>query len=337
MKRRKVKLLALFLSVILAVMTATPAFSWPFASPNYGLNEYDQEMLLAFWQQPAYDGLTNGEAVYDIHLGEGGFISGGAPTYDGSYWTYLLEDHSLSNGTITFDMYLYYWLEGWSGTPLPTPGPEFSVYDIPFVNVNPDLYGTLDLHGTNINSLVSGGDSRTHITDIVLDDCPHLYMIDFIHQPAANTLSAKNCPISRIQTFGSTFKSIEYDCRAYSETMHIMSDGEGCVSVYHYRPNEIASQLTATSMGEMFMGWYKDSELISTEPTVEVTEGGEYTARFGGDVDGDGTVTSADALLLMRMCMGLIPMEGMDADVNMNGEQDVVDALMILRFVMGMI
>ena len=86
----------------------------------------------------------------------------------------------------------------------------------------------------------------------------------------------------------------------------------------------------------MFMGWYKDNELISSDPYVEVTEGGEYIARFGGDVDGDGSVSAADALLLMRMCLGLIPMEGVNGDVNMNGEQDSLDALMIMRFVMGL-
>ena len=333
MKRRTVKLFALLLSVLLTAMIATPVFSG--ASPHYGLNEYDQEMLLAFWQQPAYDGLTNGEAVYDIHLGENGFLDEPAPVYDGSYWTHLLDDNNNSaDGTITFDFRLGYWLEGWDGYTVSPP----DFYEEPYVCVNPDLYGTLDLHGTSISSLYTyDTQSLTHITDIVLDDCSHLWKIRFRDQPAAETLSAKNDRLYWIDTRGSTFKNIEYDCQRYSETMHIMSDGDGCVSVYHYNQTlGNISQLTATSKGEMFMGWYKDNELISSDPYVEVTEGGEYIARFGGDVDGDGSVSAADALLLMRMCLGLIPMEGVNGDVNMNGEQDSLDALMIMRFVMGL-
>ena len=97
MKRRKVKLLALFLSVLLTALMAAPVLSEPVRTPPE-LTEYDQEMLLAFWQQPAYDGLTNGEAVYDIHLEDYNFLLEPAPVYDGSYWTRLLESNN-SSGT----------------------------------------------------------------------------------------------------------------------------------------------------------------------------------------------------------------------------------------------
>lgn len=330
MRRITIKTFALLLAVIMTSLIATPSFS--IASPRHGLNEYDQEMLLAFWQQPAYDGMTNGEAVYDIHLTENGYLDEPAPEYDGGYWTHLLEDYCYnSNGPVTFSFYLYYWLDGWD-----VSCGDGSDGD-PLFEVTPDLYGPLDLHGTNIVSLNAGYHGLTHITDINLDDCPYLYKIQFKDQPAANTLSAKNCTPDIINTTGSTFRSIEFDCHSYSETMRITSAGDGFVSVFYSRP-EIGtiSRLTAESKGEMFMGWYKGGELISSDPYVEVTEGGEYTARFGGDIDCDGAVTTADALLMMRMCMGLQSFEGVNADANMNGELDAMDALLILRFVMGL-
>lgn len=59
----------------------------------------------------------------------------------------------------------------------------------------------------------------------------------------------------------------------------------------------------------------------------------EYEAE-AGDVDMDGAVTAADALLALRLAMGLEELDtGMRfrADVNGDGEVDSSDALMILR------
>ncbi|MBR3382410.1 MAG: dockerin type I repeat-containing protein [Clostridia bacterium] len=86
----------------------------------------------------------------------------------------------------------------------------------------------------------------------------------------------------------------------------------------------------------MFIGWYRGDEFISAEEEIEVTEGGEYTARFGGDIDGDGLVSATDALLLMRRCMGLAAVEGINADIDMNGETDALDALLIFRHVLNL-
>ena len=59
-----------------------------------------------------------------------------------------------------------------------------------------------------------------------------------------------------------------------------------------------------------------------------------------GDVDLDGEVTVADALLTLRAAMGLIGLTGEQqalADVDASGAVDAADALMILRAAMGLI
>lgn len=59
-----------------------------------------------------------------------------------------------------------------------------------------------------------------------------------------------------------------------------------------------------------------------------------------GDVDLDGEVTVADALLTLRAAMGLIGLTGEQqalADVDASGAADAADALLILRAAMGLI
>ena len=59
-----------------------------------------------------------------------------------------------------------------------------------------------------------------------------------------------------------------------------------------------------------------------------------------GDLNGDGLVTSEDALLALRYSMGIIGPEGLDlgaGDVNTDGVVDSSDALLILRYALGII
>lgn len=63
----------------------------------------------------------------------------------------------------------------------------------------------------------------------------------------------------------------------------------------------------------------------------------EYAAELG-DIDLDGSVTSVDALLVLRRSMGIVELtqaELLRGDVNCDGEVDSVDALIILRMSLG--
>lgn len=75
-------------------------------------------------------------------------------------------------------------------------------------------------------------------------------------------------------------------------------------------------------------GWY---ETLATE---------EAQQPLNGDADGDGIVTVADALMVLRHAMGIITLDGSTAlvcDVDHDGSVTIADALMILRFSMGII
>lgn len=87
--------------------------------------------------------------------------------------------------------------------------------------------------------------------------------------------------------------------------------------------------------GYDFIGWSGSFTGI-TANTVLVAQYEPASGILAGDVDGDGIVTAADALLVMRYCSDLAELtrEQLEAaDFNGNGVVELIDALLILRAV----
>ena len=84
-----------------------------------------------------------------------------------------------------------------------------------------------------------------------------------------------------------------------------------------------------TRVGYTFTGW--DKEFINIAADLVVTAQYEML----GDVDGDGNVSMADALTILRMAMDILPVENQQiADVDGDGFITSMDALLALRFAM---
>ena len=84
-----------------------------------------------------------------------------------------------------------------------------------------------------------------------------------------------------------------------------------------------------TRTGYTFTGWDKEFTNIMADLVV--------TAQYEmlGDVDGDGNVSMADALTILRMAMDILPVENQQiADVDGDGFITSMDALLALRFAM---
>ena len=105
-------------------------------------------------------------------------------------------------------------------------------------------------------------------------------------------------------------------------------------------------QITALpNEGYMFKGWYSGDKLISTERQYKfiVTDNMVVTARFElilGDINTDGRINSADALLALQSSTGMITLNDTQkllADVNKDGRINSTDALLILQYATGKI
>ena len=84
-----------------------------------------------------------------------------------------------------------------------------------------------------------------------------------------------------------------------------------------------------TRTGYTFTGWDKEFTNITADLVV--------TAQYEmlGDVDGDGNVSMADALTILRMAMDILPVENQHiVDVDGDGFITSMDALLALRFAM---
>lgn len=315
--------------------------SWAGAAPKDGLvlDEHDQAKLYAFWQQEAYDGMNNGEAVYDIRLGEGGYLSVPRPEYDGTCITHLVHTAVIPGYGVGIDDFgFYYDLPGWSGAPTPEhyAQPRFS----PLVSVYPDLYGPLDLQATSVGYFGSPVADQTHISSVNLNDCPNLYFLEFSGQNHCSDVTALNCPrLNYIRILGGEYKSIAFNHIFVEQPVEVSAFGNGSVGAWYQADNGSITHASvfAYPNGDSFVGWFSEGEPVSTDLEYYNEYGGKLTACFGGDADGNGSIDLADAVSVMQFAMLREGGSGNEAmmDVNGNGMVDISDAACILRFTLG--
>lgn len=331
------KMLSLCLALIFAAACALPVSALGNGPTVSEITDSDAEKLTAFWHQPAYNGLNNGEAVYDHEWNAGDYWGDVSGMYYHDGWNTDLISPSFGN---SFDFNFAYYV-------------PFSIYDdsdpdMPPVfadgrdYVYPDLHGELDLAGTNLRFLKCTDDTmhvnHTHISGLDLDGCGELLSVAFNEQMYCRSISAVNCgKLAYFSARGGAYRSIAFSPEAFEENVVTEALGNGCVGAFLGYDGELT--VYAYPASGKFIGWYRSGELVSTALEYTCTAGGEYTAYFGGDADNDGAITASDALLLLRRAMGIAELEvsAYSADVNGNGVVDADDALIIMRLALGIL
>lgn len=92
------------------------------------------------------------------------------------------------------------------------------------------------------------------------------------------------------------------------------------------RAHRLGSFASSAQLQSFIDGWYQ---------TLLEEEGGPEIVP--GDVDNDGSASIPDAVLALRMSLGLIDVTNLEAgDMNGNGRFDVSDAVSILRMALGL-
>ena len=131
---------------------------------------------------------------------------------------------------------------------------------------------------------------------------------------------------------------------------HIRAEGSGFIG-YRYNSGILAHPAN----GAVFEGFYDESGALISEGEwndwygayicmFEGTPTRTVIARFSGgalpgDIDGNGSVSVADAISTLRLSMGIADGSGLNtdaADMDGNGSVTLADAIIILRIAMGL-
>jgi len=111
-----------------------------------------------------------------------------------------------------------------------------------------------------------------------------------------------------------------------------------------YTPGTVVTLTVSPFIGYTFTGWSGDLSGTTNPTTITMDADKTVTATFSssttisGDVDGNGTVTMGDALLLAQSIVGittLTPAQRLAADVNGDGIMSMADTLQVAQIVVG--
>lgn len=204
--------------------------------------------------------------------------------------------------------------------------------------------GVFDLSGTSVMNVYSPVPGQTHITAVNLDGCANLECLEFGDQNECFDISALNCPnlnIIDLRTYHSG--NVAVQPKSFSAPVMLNTLGNGGAGLYGRDGSYalIAQGVRYDENGNLiendgFLGWYADGQLLSTEREMQLSDGIRAAACFAGDVNEDGAINMADALLIMRCAMelgGELPLRLADAD--RNGSIGIPDALLAARVAMG--
>jgi len=320
-KTMKKTLKHLFSAAICAIMLFACVFP-NFAAADTELSSVDAEKLEAFFAQSAGDGRHN----FDH------------PDYAGGvYGSYTVSNFSESP-CVGIEDGVIRWFDF-------NPDAMGSILRTsPVWDFRPRFCGVFDLSGTSVTNVYSPVPGQTHITAVNLDGCANLECLEFGDQNECFDISALNCPnlnIIDLRTYHSG--NVAVQPKSFSAPVMLNTLGNGGAGLYGRDGSYalIAQGVRYDENGNLiendgFLGWYADGQLLSTERELQLSDGIRAAACFAGDVNEDGAINMADALLVMRCAMelgGELPLRLADAD--RNGSIGIPDALLAARVAMG--
>ena len=181
--------------------------------------------------------------------------------------------------------------------------------------------------------------------------CNRIASIDLTHNPlleildlrenALTSIDLSACPELGFETIAAEGRGTVSAAYGWVEDLNSTADEEEYVLLY--------CAIASPDDGAEFLGWYtEDGAFLGSDPELggDACANTNAVARFTegelipGDADGDGAVTAADALIVLRAALGLHGVSSAvenACDMDHNGSLTLVDALLILRLAIGLI
>ena len=135
---------------------------------------------------------------------------------------------------------------------------------------------------------------------------------------------------------GNCTLTVHYNPKTCTVRFYDSITGTKIATRYVYFGRPVEPPAAPEHPGYVFVGWDHDLSCVDSL-SLDI-----YTIYEldGGDIDGDGEVTAADALLALRTAMGMMELteaQFEEADVDGDGEVTAADALLILRASMNIV
>ncbi|MBR3381774.1 MAG: hypothetical protein IKG85_01875 [Clostridia bacterium] len=335
-----VLLCALFIMGAVPVSFARTERETRFDTPA-GYNANDYQRCAAFLEQEDESGVKNGEKLSDTY----------DPNDPDSWGVYV---DSNGNSTVCFRFEEF--------------GGEKRLVEIK-ANGS-DLVGTMDMSGCTrlqtLNCVVN------RLSGMVVDGCSALRILNFLENEVAS-VDVSDCPeltdlgaaanfvdeldlsnnpqLHNLFAGSGKMRELDLSNNPLLPMQYVSAEGNGGFSYMYIDMGitDILALYPAPYEGATFVGWFtEDGVLVNSDPQYfEVPDPWSYNeltavysgGSLAGDVNGDGSVSAQDALLVLRFAMSLVsltPEQQAAGDVNGDGAANASDALLILRTAMSL-
>lgn len=203
------------------------------------------------------------------------------------------------------------------------------------VELHPDFGGSFDISGTLTEQINSPLPGATHITSVIVDNCENLKELTFNDQQYCTRFSAVNCPsLKEVNVTGCKLERITVQPAEYTQVLDVIAIGNGNIGINY---NSATMRLYAKTDADNFLGWYVDGECVGTNKIFAYSGTGTVYACFAGDANGDGIINVLDANLIMRKALsGFSPSDISICDLDNNGDISTSDAVLAIRIGMGL-
>lgn len=293
-------------------------------------NENDLQRITDFFNQTDEDGVTNGDKLLE-HTRT---LPGYKPTW------YDPEDLTPIFGAGFVDI-----MSGRSNVYIHKIEPIF--YSYCYLLIEPDYYGVCDFSNTSIRHFVwdyNRGLFSSHITAMNLNGCEklrHIYLTKAVYCTELHAMGSFD--LRSVTAVCCPLKLLEVELQGYDSPIVAKALGAGSLEFPEYNQNvypEMDYTLKAVPNGIRFYGWYINGERVTINRLYrgEHGHGVNITAVFSGDADGDDTLTMADAITILRNCIGVESgCQVVVGDVDCDGTLGVPDAILLARLLLGVV
>ena len=189
--------------------------------------------------------------------------------------------------------------------------------------------------------------SGNSLTELDVSNCIELWLLGCSNNGLTELdLSNQWMPFDYVRSHGNGNIGYQYLPWPYDDSNElIISAYPSNYAQFEGFYNENGELISYGSWNENYGAYIYYNRYAFTEAGLEgELETGTIIARFSGgytpgDLDGNGSVTVADAIMALRLAMGLLDGSGLNtdaADMDGNGSITLADAILILRTAMGL-